>query len=83
MALNWMQDYQVIQPIYAWSYAFEAKYSKDKLRRVRAIGIADYLDMNSHWLSGVPNELKLKARKWMKDNNPFSLEKQPEIKESI
>ena len=83
IALNWMQDYQVIQPIYAWSYAFEAKYSKDKLRRVRAIGIADYLDMNSHWLSGVPNGLKLKARKWMKDNNPFSLEKQPEIKESI
>ena len=76
MALQWMQDYQVIQPIYAWSYAFEAKYSSDELRKVRAIAIAEYLDPNSQWLSDVPNELKTKARKWMKNNNPFTFENQ-------
>lgn len=83
MALKWAESYQVIDPVHAWSYAFEAKYSEDDTRKLRAIGIADYLDPKSKWLSAVSNKLKLKARKWMKTNNPFDIEKKLEKREVI
>ncbi len=70
-ALEWAKRYQVIQPQFAWAYAFEARYSKHEKDRIRASGFASYLDPNSKWLSQVPEDIRKRGAAWWKINNPF------------
>ncbi len=83
MALGWMQDFQVIHPIHAWSYAFEAKYSGNSSRQLRALAIAEFLDSESNWLKDISEEKKLRAREWLIENNPFDITKQIKTEEQI
>jgi hypothetical protein len=46
-AVELAKRYQVIQPQFAWAYAFEAKYSKVEQDRIRAAGFASHLDPQS------------------------------------
>jgi len=78
-ALKWAKDYQVIQPQFAWAYAFEARYSVVRKDRVHAAGIAAYLDPQSQWLSEVPKDIRLEGEKWFKINNPFYLNENTNI----
>lgn len=73
LALDWAKRYQVIQPQFAWAYAFEALHSENRNERIRAAGFAQYLDKDSHWLSKVPVNIKKEGKQWWKENNPFTL----------
>ncbi len=77
IGLKWARDYQKIQPMFAWAYAFEAKYTEDPERRLRALAFAQYLDRQSSYISHVSSSEKEKARAWMKNNNPFGPEPAP------
>ncbi|MEW8385537.1 MAG: hypothetical protein AB2704_27055 [Candidatus Thiodiazotropha taylori] len=74
LALDWVKRYQIIQPQFAWAYAFEATYSSNNDDRIRATGFALYLDPQSAWLTKVPEEIKAQAAKWWIENNPFILQ---------
>jgi hypothetical protein len=76
LALDWAKRYQVIQPQFAWAYAFEALYSENRQDRIRAAGFAQYLDQESYWLSKVPVDIKKQGEHWWKSNNPFTLNQQ-------
>ena len=71
LALKWARAYQKIRPMYAWAYAVEAKYSRDRNARVRALGYALYLDKNSERIRNISKGLKRDARKYLKVNNLF------------
>lgn len=71
LALNWARNHQVIQPQFAWAYAFEAKHSNDESNRIRAAAFASHLDPRSFWLSQVSKRTIEKAQAWWKTNNPF------------
>ncbi|MDH4226811.1 MAG: hypothetical protein OEV59_03520 [Deltaproteobacteria bacterium] len=58
-------------PYYAWTYAFEAKYTKNADDRLRALAIALYLDRNSSRIAHFSAKEKKEAEEWMKKNNPF------------
>ncbi|MEM7194679.1 MAG: hypothetical protein AAF402_07000 [Pseudomonadota bacterium] len=73
MALKWMKDYQVIHPIHSWAYSFEAKYSRNSDDRLRAIGIASYMDADSEWLKDVTDVERSSSEEWMRVNGPFSI----------
>jgi hypothetical protein len=70
-ALDWVRRYQIIQPQFSWSYAFEACYSDDEKARMRAAGFAQYLDSASAWLAKVPESVRKQGAKWWEENNPF------------
>ena len=72
LILKWSKDYQVIQPMFAYAYSFEAKYSDDPARQLRALAFAQYLDQNSSRISHFSAEFREKASEWMKKNNPFT-----------
>lgn len=71
LALKWSKDYQVIAPMHGWSYAFEAKYVGSEPERLRALGIALYLDAQSWRIAHFTDAEKKQAKKWFKANNPF------------
>ncbi len=71
LALDWAKRYQVIQPQFAWAYAFEAAYSNVAEDRVKAAAFAEYLDGDSLWLKSVPEEITKQTEAWWKQNNPF------------
>ena len=73
LALKWAKGHQVIQPMFAWAYAVEAKYTEDPKARTRALAFALHLDAHSERLQSFTEEEKTKARKWFKTNNPFLL----------
>ncbi len=73
LAINWAKAYQVIQPQFAWSYAFEARYSQDRNARIRASAFTLYLDPKSQWLSDVPTNILEASKIWWKQHNPFVL----------
>ena len=70
-ALKWAKGYQLIQPQFAWAYAFEALYSKNKADRVRAAGYAAYLDSRSEWLQHVPKNIREQGAIWWDENEPY------------
>ena len=72
-ALKWAIDYQEIQPMFAWAYAFEAKYTRDPERRLRALSYASYLDRKSAWISQFSDDEMKKATVWLKRNNMFEI----------
>ncbi len=79
-ALTWARSHQVVQPMFAWAFAFEAKYTTDPPKKMRALAYAQYLDKDSAWISHFSNEVKTKAAVWFESHNPFTPEGQPVIK---
>jgi tetratricopeptide (TPR) repeat protein len=77
LALQRVKDYQIIAPMYAWAYAVEAKYSQVPEQRLRALGIALFLDRDSWLLAEIPEVEKRRAREWYTRNDPFK-EKSPD-----
>jgi hypothetical protein len=71
LLLMWAKQYQVIAPMYAFSYAFEAKYTDDPKRKIRALGITLYLDKDSVHLQGITETDIDAARKWFSESEPF------------
>jgi len=71
LALKWAKGYQVIAPMYAWSFAFEAKHAGNEEDRMWALGYALYLDEKSWRIAHFSDVEKKKAKKWFKSNNPF------------
>ena len=71
LALGWARQHQRIQPMMSWAYALEAKHAADGAQRVRALGIALYLDPRSERIAGLPEDLKRRARQDFEKNNPF------------
>ena len=76
MALNWAKLNQKINPTHSWSYAMEAKYTASESDRLRALGIALYLDPLSLRASAFPEDVKQKARKNFEVSNPFKSSKE-------
>ena len=73
LALKWAKNHQVIQPMFAWAFAVEAKYSHDANARKKALAFALHLDSHSERLQEISDEKKANAREWFKANNPFVL----------
>jgi hypothetical protein len=73
LALDWARRHQQIMPVSAWAYAMEARYSADEQQRLRATGIALYLDPKSEHLAAVPAEFRKRAEQWFGVNNPFKV----------
>ena len=76
-ALKWAKTHQRLQPMMAWAYAIEAKYTTNEAERVRALAIAQYLDPLSERIAGVDANLKARAKAWLAANNPFARKSQP------
>ncbi len=77
LALKWSQQYQVIQPMFAWAFSFEAKYTDNPAARRKALAYAQHLDKQSEWISHFSDEDKLKAANWFKKNVSFDPSNQP------
>ncbi|MCP3873650.1 MAG: hypothetical protein GY699_10910 [Desulfobacteraceae bacterium] len=73
-AMEWSKQYQTIQPMFAWAYAFEAKYTQDPEKQIIALAYAQYLDRDSFWISEFSSEKKVKARAWFELYSFFKIE---------
>ena len=73
MALDWAKKYEVIQPLFAWPYALEAKFTDSETDRTRALGFALYLDRNARMISGFDDAERKKASDWFAKHKPFIL----------
>jgi hypothetical protein len=74
--------HQQVDPFAAWAYAVEAKYAATANERLRPLAITIYLDRRSQHISGIAEQEKEKARKWLEKNNPFIQEK-PRIRQEV
>jgi hypothetical protein len=72
-ALDWARRNQGMMPVNAWAYALEARHSTDEQQRLRATGIALYLDPESERLASVPAGFRKRAEQWFTVNNPFKV----------
>jgi len=72
LALKWSKTYQKLDPVYAWPYAIEAKLTSSPEDRLRALGIALYLDPGSERANAFPENLRQQAKKWFASHNPFA-----------
>jgi hypothetical protein len=75
LAVDWARKHQRIRPMYGWAYAVEAKYTDNPADRLRALGLALYLDRRSERIAAIPENEKAKAREWLEKNNPFKIHK--------
>ena len=75
LALKWSKEYQVVQPMFGWAYAFEAKYSANGQDRTRALAYALHLDAQSSRISQFSEEMKRAAAQWFENNNEFRIKK--------
>jgi tetratricopeptide (TPR) repeat protein len=71
IALKWAKDYQVIQPMFGWAFAFEAKYAAESKDRIRALGYALFLDPQSWRIAHFTQQEKQAAHDWFQGHNPF------------
>lgn len=76
LVIEWSKMHQVIRPMYAWAYAFEAKYTKDAVRRKRALAFTLYLDKKSSRIRHFSQKEKEEAKKYFETINPFDIHKQ-------
>jgi hypothetical protein len=74
LALNWAKLHQKIQPVYAWAYAMEAKLTASEPDRLRALGIALYLDPRSERALSFPETMRSAAKKSIEGRNPFLID---------
>lgn len=63
--------YQLYEPWNAWSYAYEAAHGRDSASRLRAAGVALWLDPESRRLRSLPESLQAQARQSLRRNPPF------------
>jgi len=70
-ALKWAKIHQRIQPMFAWAYAVEAKYTNSDADRIKAIALTLYLDRQSESISDFSSSSKSEAMEWFNKNNPF------------
>ncbi len=69
--VQWARIRQRVSPTDAWAYSMEYRYTQDASQRIRALGMALYLDPRSTRLSGV-NATEAAAAKALVDaRNPF------------
>jgi len=72
LALDWAHKHQRIQPQIAWAYAMEANLTTDRQQRIRALGIARYLDRYSESIARFANTPEAaEADAWFGRDNPF------------
>ncbi len=71
LALDWARRHQAIQPMFAWAYAVEAKYTEDPDRRRTALGYAIYLDRHSRRLDEFTDAELEAAERYFETLNPF------------
>jgi tetratricopeptide (TPR) repeat protein len=83
VALDWVKQYQLRQPWFAWAYAMEAKLSTNPEERGRAIAIANHLDPDSERLGSLPKaETQAAIKKYGRLNSFFS-EEAPKVRSAI
>jgi tetratricopeptide (TPR) repeat protein len=70
-ALALARLHQNVDPLEAWAYAVEARYAATADERLRPLAITIHLDRRSYHISGIAEQEKEKARKWLETNNPF------------
>lgn len=70
-ALKWAKAFQRVHPMVAWPYALEAQYGTNESDRVRALGIAQYLDPQSERIASLDAALKERAKAVFAAGNPF------------
>ena len=69
LALTWARNNQAVEPWHGWSYAMEARLTKDSRGRQRAIAMLRYLDPKSERLAEFgKGEVEAAAKAWA---NPF------------
>lgn len=73
LALDWARKYQQIEPVYAFAWAFEARYGTEPQARTRALAHTLHLDADSHWIRDASDEDIRAARAWLDKNKPFSI----------
>jgi len=83
LLLEFVKRHQIIRPMDAGAYAFEAKYTKSDADRIRALAITLYLDKQSVRIAHFSNEQKSKALEWLKVNNPFLLNQNRSLQKNI
>ena len=71
IALNYARAFRLYEPWTAWTYAFEAAYSKDESARLRAAATAMWLDPDSRRLQALPEALRSQAKQWLERHAPF------------
>lgn len=74
LAVEWAKRYQRIQPHFAWAFAFEALYGTKEEDRIKAAGVANFLDEQSNWLQQVPEAIRAKGIQWWDKNNYYEQE---------
>lgn len=78
-AVKWAKIHQRIQPMFAWAYAVEARYTDSDPERVRALAITLYLDKQSERISGFSGPDRNRAIKWLNEHNPFTSDPQQKL----
>lgn len=68
LVLEWVKGYQKIQPMFAWPYAVEAKYTDNPDDRIRSLAYALSLDPQSERISGFSSAERKKADQWMREH---------------
>jgi hypothetical protein len=64
--------FQIIQPMYSWSYAFAAKFAPSQAERIKNLAIAIQLDPLSWRVSQMSEEdIALARHWWEKNGDPF------------
>ena len=71
LVLPWLKSHQRIQPFHAWAYAMEARLTTSENDRMRALGIALYLDPLSERANAFSALLKAQAIESVIATNPF------------
>ena len=71
LALDWAKKNERSEPWQAWSYAIEARLTKNPTERRRAIAMAAYLDPKSERLAGFKKKEIDDAASAYKQSNPF------------
>jgi tetratricopeptide (TPR) repeat protein len=61
-ALSWARRYQSIAPMYAWASSVVGRFSDDPEEKQQSLGIALFLDPQSHILSDIPESERQAAR---------------------
>jgi hypothetical protein len=70
--LDYLKEYERIQPTHAWAYALEYTFEAPGERRIRALAMALYFDPASQRIKPAPKSDVVEARRWLAMNNPFA-----------
>ncbi len=71
LCIEWAKINQRMNPLDAWAYACEAKWSYSVPDKIRALAITLYLDKHSERIMKLSEQEKQQALEWLEENNPF------------